>query len=179
MHSIHTEEENARFRSAHNSAQGSLVYIFHNYGKCNYTHTLKMETADSSYKSEIVEQAIRCHHPEDSNLLTNRSFYLQLVAVAWDCAVSLNKIIKGKFKVVPLDAMKVNMCGGYRKIPTHFNPSAAWKTVVSFMPRQHYPGQKSLYPLSKSLSGIFGPDNNFPPPARNRIPDCTAHSLFN
>jgi len=139
---------------------------------------LKMETADSSYKSEIVVQAVWCHNPEDSHLLTNRSFYLQVVAVAWDCAVSWNKIIKGKFKVVPLDAIKANMCGGYRKSPTHFNPSAAWKTVFSFMPRQHYPRQKSLYPPGKRLSGIFRQDNKFSPPARNRIPDCTAHSLF-
>ena len=48
MHSIHTEEENDRFGNYHNSAQGSLVYIFYNYGRCNHTHILKMETADFS-----------------------------------------------------------------------------------------------------------------------------------
>jgi hypothetical protein len=44
--------------------------------------------------------------------------------------------------------MKAYTCGGYRKIPIHFNPGATWKRVVSF-PRQHYPGKESLVPTEK------------------------------
>jgi hypothetical protein len=73
--------------------------------------------------------------------VTTQKLYLQLVAVRWDRALSLNKTVKGKYQVF-LDAMKTYMCGGYRKLPTHFNLGATWKTVVSFTPRQHWPWVK-------------------------------------